>query len=645
MTDRAAGLQDEPRLRWLAGGIFAASTIVVALLHVLGFLQALELAIYDAILSLRAGGDRDRVPTVAVVLVSEDDLKAWGWPLPDDRLAELGLAIRKAGARAVGIDIYRDRAVPPSSGKLAALFSDPFVIGISKLASDSGPPIAASPALEKAGRFGFSDLPVDRDGKVRRSLLLVQQQGRTILSFALRMAMATISPDGRPQLRPAPGDPRTLMIGSTPLPKLAPYDGGYAGVDARGYQMLIDYRTPPGIIPVVSASSLVADPATGEPLRDKLVVLGTASESVKDLFLAPVANAQGTNRIPGALMHAAAIDQFVRFSTALSKPARFLPLWVEVVLVALASAGGAFAAWHSHSAGRLIAGGPLLGIAATIVAASALFIDRWIPAAAVGTAWILSFSLLAGATFLIIFRRQRMLQALFSTHMSPALAAEVWRNRELFLAGGRPKPLRLAVTVLFADLAGSTRIGGTMSPAVFVEWVGRFLDRLASVAGDHGGLVDKFTGDGIMVVFGAPVPRASPEEQAVDAVAACRCALAMAEAVDVLNRDLGGQPSYSARIGIHSGNVLGGSFGNSSRMQYTIIGDAANVAARMEAFGKKLAGTHSASATICISEDTLALIGPGWKAKQAGVFLHDDGHRHINVHLLTAAPSATNFAP
>jgi class 3 adenylate cyclase len=131
----------------------------------------------------------------------------------------------------------------------------------------------------------------------------------------------------------------------------------------------------------------------------------------------------------------------------------------------------------------------------------------------------------------------------------------------------------------------------------------------------------------------------------VDAVAACRCALAMAEAVDVLNRDLGGQPSYSARIGIHSGNVLGGSFGNSSRMQYTIIGDAANVAARMEAFGKKLAGTHSASATICISEDTLALIGPGWKAKQAGVFLHDDGHRHINVHLLTAAPSATNFAP
>jgi class 3 adenylate cyclase len=219
--------------------------------------------------------------------------------------------------------------------------------------------------------------------------------------------------------------------------------------------------------------------------------------------------------------------------------------------------------------------------------------------------------------------------------MSADLADEVWKNRALFLTGRRPLPMRLQSTVLFADLVGSTRIGGTMEPGDFMAWIGKLLDRLAQVAAAHHGFVEKFTGDGIMVVFGAPLPRMTVEENAQDATLACDCALQMSAAVDDLNQSRSTTPAYQIRIGIHAGSVLGGSVGSASRMQYTIIGDAANIAARVEAFGKKITSRTQRAATICVTENVKDLIGQGFCLEALGTLTHDEGTRTISIYLLT----------
>ena len=187
---------------------------------------------------------------------------------------------------------------------------------------------------------------------------------------------------------------------------------------------------------------------------------------------------------------------------------------------------------------------------------------------------------------------------------------------------------------MFADLAGSTKFGGSAEPNEFMAWISRFLERMSEVARDHNGLIEKYTGDGIMVVFGAPLPRESEDDHSRDAVAACRCGLAMARAVQDLNTRPDTRHPYSIRIGIHSGIVLGGTVGTAGNMQYTVIGDAANLAARVESFGKSTENNSPDPGIICISARTRDLAGNKVDAQPVGTLHHDDGRHEIAVYQL-----------
>lgn len=630
LRDAAGWLKQESWVKWLAFSSALAVASALLLLRFLSLLEPLEFAAYDRALAIRSssGGASE----VVVVTIGDDDLKAWGWPISDGRLAGIGKKALSAGAVLVGFDIYRDIAVAPGTDELSALFKDRRVAGISKLSSSLSAAIPAAPDLLGEGRYGYSDLIVDADGEVRRALLLVQENDQTNLSFALKLALMAQDGAGLQAVR---NDPRTLMIGPTIIPRLRASEGGYAAIDSRGYQILIDYRHPVESISIIPASLLLAEPSEANRLAGKIVLVGTVSETVKDMFLTPLAWDRATALTPGVAIHGAILDQILRYQQGQSRPTRSLPSWVESIAIVLFALGGALAAFTSHGILRLILTGPIAATLIVVAGLPLLLLDWWLPSIILGLSWFLSFLAVTAEISLIAGRHRRQLFSVFSTQVSPGVADEIWRNRDVFLAGGKPRPMRLDVTVMFIDIAGSTKRGGMMEPQAFVDWVGRFLGTMAGVAAKFGGFVEKFTGDGLMVVFGAPIARISAEEIRADAERACSCGLAMVAAVETLNAQAAPGANYAARIGVHSGGVLGGVFGDQNRQQYSVIGDAANLAARMETFGKRLPEAAQRPVVICISEDTVARLEPIWQLKPAGTYSHDDGVRQIAVYLLT----------
>src|SRR5688500_13238995 len=161
-----------------------------------GILQPLELRTYDALLGvLRLGAVPD--PRVAVVTVVEADLDRHGWPLRDDLLAEVLRRLLAHEPRAIGLDLFHDRAPPPRHADLTRLLrEDRRIVGVMKYPGDARGGVAPPPAIEDPERVGFADMVVDPDGVVRRGLLLLGGGEEARWSLALRLSLAYLNPFG-----------------------------------------------------------------------------------------------------------------------------------------------------------------------------------------------------------------------------------------------------------------------------------------------------------------------------------------------------------------------------------------------------------------------------------------------------------------
>jgi adenylate cyclase len=176
-------------------------------------------------------------------------------------------------------------------------------------------------------------------------------------------------------------------------------------------------------------------------------------------------------------------------------------------------------------------------------------------------------------------------------------------------------------TILFADLRGFTAMAEREPAPELVEWLNRYFDAMTAWVGECGGFVDKFVGDAMLVVFGlfadqtdasgrGPAP--APEPAARSAAAGVRCALGMRERLVALNRarESGGKPPLSLGAGVHTGDVIAGTIGATDRHEYTVIGDAVNVAERLQEQTREL------GCDVVVSEHTAAL------ARLAGLVVH-----------------------
>jgi adenylate cyclase len=153
---------------------------------------------------------------------------------------------------------------------------------------------------------------------------------------------------------------------------------------------------------------------------------------------------------------------------------------------------------------------------------------------------------------------------------------------------------RRRATVLFCDIRNFTRMSEHMEPEEVVSFLNEYLAMMVDVIFEYGGTLDKFVGDEIMAVFGAPVSTGRDEENAV------LCALCMKQKLGELNdrRQKQGHAAIQFGIGIHTGDVVAGNIGSDRRMEYTVIGQAVNIASRIEALNKHL------STDILITQET-----------------------------------------
>jgi adenylate cyclase len=317
-------------------------------------------------------------------------------------------------------------------------------------------------------------------------------------------------------------------------------------------------------------------------LEGKVVLIGGSAAGVGDRFLTPF-----TGIMPGIERHATVIDGILRRDFVVRRDGTVL---LDLGFVVF---GGLVIGWLGQR-GRLL--GPSLGLGAILAALLAINLwalielGRWL------NLFLPLLSVVAIYTAVILYkyfvgeRQERRIRGAFKHYLSPTLVDQVARDPALLQLGGEQREL----TVLFADLRDSTGLGATLPPAAFVQLLNDVMETMTRVLFAHGGMLDKYTGDGLVAVFGAPVPQ--PDH----ALRACRAALSMlCELAPVQQRwarpDL---PRVEIGVGINTGSMIIGNMGSKERFSYTVIGDEANLGSRLEAANKDFR-TH-----ILISEAT-----------------------------------------
>ena len=472
-----------------------------------GWLVSWEVGAYDN--SLRLQPPELAPSPVTVVTIDEGDIARFGHPMSDAVMAD---ALAKLGAqqpRAIGIDVYRDVPVGEGYDELRVVFNlYPQLVIVEKLADDILPAVAAPAFLADRRQVAFADVATDTDGIVRRGLLyLWGDDGGAFQSLAFKLAATYLYFDGI-TVTEDPAAPGVSRIGETSVPPFSSDFGGYKHEDAGGYQYLLDYRVPVDAMPRLRLADVIDgnfDPAT---VTGRVVLLGTAAPSVKDFFFTPTTFVENRGaRIFGVDHHALAVDQLIRYGEGRSEPMHALSEHKETLWLLFWCLAGALAGLATGSLLRLV-GVVVFGLGFLVGGCHFAFLQGlWLPLvpAAMGS---------LGGVALVVAYQTQMERAdraraisLFGKFVSKSLVDDIWKHRDAFMDGGRPRPQRMQVTLLLSDLFGYTAMAEKADPADVLEWLGTYTECMATLVEDYGGMVNDFLGDGLMATFGVPIKR------------------------------------------------------------------------------------------------------------------------------------------
>jgi adenylate cyclase len=597
-----------------AGSLFVI--LIVAGLQHSGNLEVLELAAYDLFIRMEPKVAREE-SRITIIEISEKDIQAQGrWPLTDETLAIAIHALLESKPRAIGVDIYRDIAVPPGTEALNRAFTDnPQVIGIMTVGERGVPPPSVIKGTEQEG---FGDILIDRGGVVRRALLFLDDGENTFVSFAARLAFRYLQAEGV-ILQPDPLNPQFVRLKGTTIRPLEESDGGYVKADARGYQFLLDYKDTGVPFRTYSFSDLLSGSVPPDAVVDRIVLVGVNAQSVIDSFFTPLSRGfDAEQHVSGVVLHGHIVNQLLRFSLDGASPIATLTGNQKTLWLFSWSLLGGVIGFRTRSARRfsmLTAGGLLI----LFTAAFAAFLSGW---------WIplvppaLSFFISAVVVTAYLTGREKKdraaLMQIFSRHVSKEIAEMIWQQREQFLHNGRLRSRNLTATVLFSDLKGFTTMSERMDPQDLMDWLNSYMESMARLVMVHGGIVDNYVGDSIKADFGVPLPGKDDDDVRRHAMNAVSCALAMEKEMRRLNAlwSSQGLPEMGMRIGIQTGPVVAGLLGSSERLKYTTLGDTVNTAARLESYDKDVC--KDALCRILVGDATLQCLDERYTAEKIG---------------------------
>jgi len=166
-----------------------------------------------------------------------------------------------------------------------------------------------------------------------------------------------------------------------------------------------------------------------------------------------------------------------------------------------------------------------------------------------------------------------MVRSNFERYFAPNVAADIAQHQAAIKLGGERRP----ITVLFSDIRGFTTLSEGMTPEEIAALLSDYFTEMVEIVFEYGGTLDKFIGDAMMALWGAPIAHEDDTDRALQA------AIAMQRAVGTLNERwrAAGRPTLGVGIGINYGEVFAGNIGSHRRLEYTVIGDAVNIAARL----------------------------------------------------------------
>jgi adenylate cyclase len=553
-----------------------------------GWLQSLELSAYDTLVTFFAGSqESDRV---VLVVTTEEDINRLGYPIRDNYLAAVLAAVFAGSPKAVGVDLYRDLPMAPGNQALQVIQrAHDNLYWVFKLPDVGNSGVAAPPALRGTGREVLSDHVTDAGGVVRRALLLAADE-RTNRNWSAMGVSLAESYTGQ-RLRVVDDD---LALGRGRIPLLDQPYGPYAKVDAAGYQMLFDYRGGYRRFRQISFSEILGRPDLAATLRGRIVLVGTAALSIKDNFATPFSTGWGgEGPLIGIALHAHTADQLIRIANGESRNPVPLPRLMDDVAIWAAALGGAVLAllvWRVLVVLTALVLG--FGLVAGATAWGFGGAGLLLPGVPVALAWGLSAAACNFVMHSVGARERSKLRRSFESYLDPRIINQMMQGDTLPSFGGEHRE----ITAIFTDIAGFTSTAETLDAATVAALLGEYFGVLTDAVVQNGGLVNDFIGDGMVVLFGAPMHQSDHADRAVAA------ALAMDEAGQRFSAELAarGIEWGHTRIGVHTGMALVGNIGTRGKLKYGALGDSLNTASRVEGLNKYI-GSH-----IAVSGETVA---------------------------------------
>ena len=581
----------------LAVGVMA----VLAALHAVAFdvpaLRRLELAALDAQMRLR--GVRAPGPEIALVMIDDRTVAELGqWPPPRLALAQLVDTLRAAGAKAIGIDILYADPSPSAASRgdiaLAQAISDagnvvlPFTFDFGTAAANASPAsmlvgapysrlsssgnyrplplvphgiVAPLPSLAARASLGHMLVAFDVDGAPRYDYPALAYDAEFYPSMAVRLAQVYL---GLPWSSVGLELGRGVALGSR-----------YVPTDPQ-MRLLVDYLGPPGAFPTYSLVDVLAGTVPASAFLGRIVLVGASAAGAHDTFPSPF-----TPTLPGVERLATVIDSIL-YDRHLQRPAS--STWIEIGAMLAAALLLGFVISRASLATAFVSA-IVLGVLFAAAAHVALKSNGiWIASALPTLAVLVTFVALSLYRYGLLDSERRHMRRVFGRYLAPQMVDRLVAEHRLPELGGEQREL----TVLFSDLRGFTSMSERLDPATLTGVINAFLSAATEAVLEHGGTVDKYIGDCIMAFWNAPL------DQPDHARMACRAALRILEKVEALDRELVGQghPPLVAGIGINTGPCTVGNFGSSRRLEYSAVGDAVNVASRLEGetknFGYKI---------------------------------------------------------
>ena len=323
-----------------------------------------------------------------------------------------------------------------------------------------------------------------------------------------------------------------------------------------------------------------------------------------------------TSTIAGVYIHATAVNNLIS-RNAVVEPGPLSRFLIALLFAALA----AMAAWLLRP---VVAATAWTAMIVAGIAGATLAFNHAI-ALPVSEPFLASLAALAstiGFRFVVADKDRRLLQKSFALYLAPHVINRMLSSNKLPELGGETRN----VTVFFSDIEGFSLIAEKMSPDSLMELMNEYLSAMTDVIEGHGGYVDKYIGDSIVAVFGAPAD--DPDHAANAARAALDCCARLAE----LNSSSATfhEHKLAQRIGINSGEALVGNFGSRRRFNYSVMSDAVNLASRLEG-ANKFYGT-----TIIASETTVALTGEAFNWRELDAIRVKGRNQALKIYQLLA---------